>query len=284
MPTYRSPFQTQMPPISTPVPTPMSMPPGANPPSMDQIPGEMDQNRVIEQIVAMLSSPDPQTQVMGKALVERFARTPGGAFMNRLTQGRFGTPQGTQGYSDELMTTEPGQKERGSVIGRYTPEEMAYGEKLGRAAMPGQIHGAEMAGTALNHILPFAPFAKLLPGGGRGPPSPLSPAGGSSLPTGPTGLPPGYLRQRAGELEAAPPPGPPPLPTGAEPPGLPEGLPRALGRDPYAPQADPKAMEKAYLRELDKGLPAAGKSKADVKKAIKPMPMTKLRKLLGLPD
>lgn len=277
-------------PQMTPVPPPMSLPPGANPPSMGAIPPEMDQNAVIEQIKAMLDSPDPQTRAMGQAYMAKFARTPMGAFLNRLTQGSFGTPAGTPGYSDQLMTKDTPQTPTGQVLNQFSPEEMAFGEKLGRGVNPGQIHGAEMAGTAINHLAPLLPFAGTLRAAMRGgaPSAPMSPAGGLNLPTREQGLPPGHLRQRASELPAAP--------TGGKPPEMPPGEPmpawpkvvedlRAAGRPAASEKELGKgSLEEAYLRELDKGLPAAGKSKADVAKKIKPMPMAKLRKLLGLPD
>lgn len=278
--------QTPIPgPRMTPVPPPMSLPPGANPPGMGAIPPEMEQNAVIEQIKAMLDSPDPQTRAMGQAYVEKFARTPMGAFLNRLTQGNPLAPQGTPGYSDQAITKPTPQTPTGQYLNRYSPEEMAFGEKLGREISPGPIHGAEMAGTAAN--LAMLPLTFLRGGAKGAPPAPMSPAGGVNLPTRTQGLPPGHLRQRASELETQAPAGPPQQLPEEVMPGLPQGWPRVVGKD--RPAASEKelgkgSLEEAYLRELDKGLPAAGKSKADVTKKIKPMPMAKLRKLLGLPD
>jgi hypothetical protein len=287
-------FQTPIPPAnpSTPVPPPVSLPPGANPPSMSAIPPPMDQNRVIEQIKAMLDSPDPQTRVMGQALVDRFARTPFGAFMNRLTQSKFGTPQGTQGYSDQFITKDTPQSPAGLVGNRFTPEEMAYGEKLGREipGLSGNIHGLEMAGTALNHALAMAPFAGVLRKAMSrgGPPGPLSPA--PDLPTTPPGAEPepGWIQRRASEL---PPPPEPLEPTSPDMPPLEGGFPkviedmRAQGRPAPSPkEMKPGGIEDIYNRALDKDLPAGGAplTKSELRK-LKYTP-AQLRKILGLPD
>jgi hypothetical protein len=305
-------FQTPMPPTnpSTPVPPPMSMPPGANPPSMQAIPPQMDWNRVIAQISAMLDSPDPQTRVMGQAYLDKFARSPGGAFLNRLTQGKIGAPAGTPGISDEFITKSTPQSPAGLLSQRYTPEDMAFGDRLGREVentdLPGRIHGAEMAGTAANAATAASPFLSVLRkvmGAGGGPsgpmiPAPMSPGGGAPAPgpvapqgppLGPFQPPPGWLQRQGRGLglppgggmspETGPPPMPPPDET-----GLPPGFPKALGREPSLgtpKEVGPKGQEGIYNRELDKGLPGA--EKAPTKSELKKLKLTPAqRKLLGL--
>ena len=302
-------FQTPMPgPQMNAVPPPMSLPPGANPPSMNEVPPEMDQNRVIQQILAMLDSPDPQTRVMGQQLVDKFARTPMGAFLNRLTQGNPLAPRGTPGYSDQLMTMEPGQQQPGRFVGKYTPEAMAYGDKLGRE-VPGlgeDIGTAEAVGTGAN-VGGLALLGRLagrsLGLGGGGPalprlPMPMSPAGGSPTPPGtpqqppgsPLEPPPGWL-QRQGRGLGLPPgagmspePGPPPMPP-EDTTGLPPGFPKALGREPSLgspKEVGPRGQEGIYNREMDKGLPGA-EGKAPTKSELKKLKLTPAqRKILGL--
>jgi hypothetical protein len=111
-------------------------------PYMRQMPAPgLDQARVIEQVKAMMASPDPAV------------RAQAGAFMRQHGRSFLGTAahKATGGLTDWLMTQDADTAARGyplQFLDRYTPEQMAFGNRLSREVTPGEYHGAEIAGTA----------------------------------------------------------------------------------------------------------------------------------------
>ena len=82
-------------------------------------------------------------RALAEAYVARFGRNMGMVALNQATGSPWGG-SGQQGLSDWLMTHSPGA-EPGSVIGRYSPEEMDFSNRLTQAVRPGEYQGAETA-------------------------------------------------------------------------------------------------------------------------------------------
>jgi hypothetical protein len=236
------------------------------------IPPAEQQAAVIEQVKAMMASPDPALRAKAQAYMDTMGRNMFMVGLNRATA----FPGSDKGLSDQLLTGQASGL--GMMRGAYSPEAMDYAKRLTQAVRPGEYHGAEMAGTAGSlaaMLLPYGAHVLRRYLQSRPPPSPLSPGGttpGPLIPEPPPDRPPGpslLPPDRPFGWTPKPPPPPPP-----EFPRVIEDL-RAFGPEPPPrPGRGPPGEEPAYNKALDN-------PGANVKRQLPGMTMKEWQELFG---
>lgn len=171
-----------------------------------QIPPPNAQASVIQQVQEAAARGDPRAQ----QYMARFGRSMPAVFGNRATMHMGGDASQGQGLSDWLMTHSPGAQP-GRFVGRYSPEQMDFSKRLTQGVMPGEYHGAEMAGTATNLATGAIPMAAIGRSAGvlRGPnPNTPGPTGGNFPGGNPLPQLGAFLRRMMPGSSPTPPPGP----------------------------------------------------------------------------
>jgi hypothetical protein len=167
-------------------------------PNMLSPPGNLpgaEQQILIERVKRMAQSPNKEERDAAQRFMNEWGRSHFMMGLNRATRLPFNMvpPAASgeqQGLSDYIATQ--GQ------TGAYSPQNMAFSQKLTRQVQPGESEGAEVAGNAINMLPYFLPMMRRggapggMPPGGPTPPgspSPLIPESWLSEPANPSAGP-----------------------------------------------------------------------------------------------